>query len=219
MRRTPEPMPLLLAPVSYTPLTQDEVYDHIRTVAEATRLPLCIYNNPGTTHFTFGYDLIRRLAEIGTVRAIKMPMPANGDYAAELAALRTDTGLAVGYSGDWGACDALLSGADAWYSVMAGLFPHTALTLTRSAHTGDAAAARRLDARLHALWDVFRSVGGLRTMYVLHDCLGLGDLHPPLPIRPPPEAVRRRIEALFEDLRHLEHQAAGERPLAIGSPA
>ena len=210
---------LLLAPVSYTPLTQDEVYDHIRAVSETTRLPLCIYNNPGTTHFTFGHDLIRRLAEIDDIRAIKMPLPMDGDYAAELAALRTDTGLAVGYSGDWGACDALLAGADAWYSVIAGLFPHAALALTRSARAGNTAAARRLDARLQPLWEVFRSVGSLRVMYVLHDCLGLGRFQPPLPIWPPTEAVRQRLEAIFEDLCHLEHEAAGERPLVPGSPA
>lgn len=211
---------LLLAPVSYTPLTQDEVYDHIRAMSEATQLPLCLYNNPGTTHFTFGHDLIRRLAQLDNIRAIKMPLPANGDYAAELAALRTGTELAVGYSGDWGACDALLAGADAWYSVVAGLFPHVALALTRSARTGDAAAAHRLDARLQPLWNVFRSVGSLRVMYVLHDCLGLGRLHPPLPIQPPPEAVRRQVETLFEDLRHLEHEAAADaRPLTTGSPA
>ncbi|MEF2554605.1 dihydrodipicolinate synthase family protein, partial [Aurantimonas sp. A2-1-M11] len=45
---------LLLAPVSYTPLTQDEAYEHFRAIAAATDLPLCIYNNPSTTHFNFG---------------------------------------------------------------------------------------------------------------------------------------------------------------------
>jgi len=33
---------LLLAPVSYTPLTEDEVFHHFATVAGATGLPLCI---------------------------------------------------------------------------------------------------------------------------------------------------------------------------------
>ena len=37
----------LLAPVSYTPLTDDEVFEHFATVARESRLPLCIYDNPG----------------------------------------------------------------------------------------------------------------------------------------------------------------------------
>lgn len=40
---------LLLAPVSYQKLTEEEVYQHFEAVATAGGLPLCIYNNPGTT--------------------------------------------------------------------------------------------------------------------------------------------------------------------------
>ncbi|MFP3435045.1 dihydrodipicolinate synthase family protein, partial [Paraburkholderia sp. SIMBA_061] len=37
---------LLLAPVSYTPLTEAEVYDHFAAVARAGERPLAIYDNP-----------------------------------------------------------------------------------------------------------------------------------------------------------------------------
>ena len=107
---------LLLAPVSYTPLTQDEVFQHFKTVAETTDLPLCIYNNPGTTKFIFNDELIARLASVKNISAIKMPLPANGDYEGAMSKLRAETppSFAIGYSGDWGAADALLAGADAW---------------------------------------------------------------------------------------------------------
>src|SRR5687768_4778966 len=49
---------LLLAPVSYTPLNDEEVFQHFAAVAAATELPLCIYNNPGTTHFSFSIELL-----------------------------------------------------------------------------------------------------------------------------------------------------------------
>ncbi len=42
------------APVSYTPLTEDEVFKRFATVARAVRLPSCIHDNPATTHFTLG---------------------------------------------------------------------------------------------------------------------------------------------------------------------
>src|SRR5580658_126 len=54
----------LLAPVSYTPLTDEEVFVHFQTVAGEAELPLCIYNNPGTTHFTFSADLEARIGAI-----------------------------------------------------------------------------------------------------------------------------------------------------------
>jgi 4-hydroxy-tetrahydrodipicolinate synthase len=94
---------LLLAPVSYTPLTE-EVYQHFAAVAAATDLPLCVYNNPGTTHFTFSDALLRRLASVSNIRAVKMPLPKDMDFKAELGRLRQDTPdeFAVGYSGDWG---------------------------------------------------------------------------------------------------------------------
>jgi 4-hydroxy-tetrahydrodipicolinate synthase len=95
---------LLLAPVSYTPLTQEEAYHHFAAVAGATGLPLAIYNNPTTTRFAFSHELLVRLAYIPNIRAIKMPLPADSDYAGELARLRPKLGqdFAIGYSGDWG---------------------------------------------------------------------------------------------------------------------
>ncbi len=64
---------LLLAPVSYIPLTQEEVYRHFTAVAAATGLPLVIYNNPTATKFTFGIKLIEKLAEVPTIARSKCP--------------------------------------------------------------------------------------------------------------------------------------------------
>lgn len=190
---------LLLAPVSYTPLTQDEAFEHYRAVASATDLPLCIYNNPGTTHFTFSRDLIARLAGVPTIQAIKMPLPADGDIASDIAALR-GTGLAIGYSGDWGAVDALLAGADAWYSVLAGLLPHHTLGLARAAQGGNLAEAARLEAGLQRVWEVFKTFGSLRVMYVLYDLLGFGAIQPPRPLLPLAGADRARVAVAFAPL-------------------
>ena len=44
---------LLLAPMSYAPLSDREAAAHYHAVAGATGLPLCVYDNPGTTNFTF----------------------------------------------------------------------------------------------------------------------------------------------------------------------
>jgi 4-hydroxy-tetrahydrodipicolinate synthase len=193
---------LLLAPVSYTPLTADECFGLYEAAASTTGLPLCVYNNPSTTRFTFSDDLLARVAALPAVAAIKMPLPANGDFAGELARLRPRirNDVAIGYSGDWGAADALLAGSDAWFSVVAGLLPSPALRLTRAARAGDAAATRRLDAAFAPLWNLFRRHGSFRVMYVIADVLGLGAGVPPLPIRPLPADVRGDVERALQHL-------------------
>lgn len=193
---------LLLAPMSYTPLTEEEVFRHMVAVAEAGNLPLCIYNNPGTTKFTFSEDLIVRLSEVPNIVAVKMPLPPDGDFAGELARLRArlPESFAIGYSGDWGAADALLTGCDAWYSVVAGLLPEAALRLVRAARAQDEAEVRRIDACFQPLWTLFREFGSFRVMYALADILGLFSLAPPRPILPLSGEARGRVEAALQAL-------------------
>ena len=193
---------LLLAPMSYTPLTDEEVFQHFAAVAEAGKLPLCIYNNPSTTNFTFSPDLIVRLAALPHIAAVKMPLPANGDYAQELARLRSrlPQTFAIGYSGDWGAADALLAGCDAWYSVVAGLLPAPALALTRAAQAGDITTVRRIDAAFQPLWELFKAYGSLRVIYAMADCLDLAVPAPPRPLLPVPATQHSRVKAALEHI-------------------
>ncbi|MBO9502833.1 dihydrodipicolinate synthase family protein [Brevundimonas sp. A19_0] len=186
---------LLLAPVSYTPLTEAEVYEHFRAVASATDLPLCIYSNPGTTRFTFSPALVARLAALPTVTAIKLPLPA-GPLAPDLAAFRAAApGLSIGYSGDWGCKDALLAGCDAWFSVAGGLWPEAIVRLARAAMAGDRAEADRQDAAFAPLWDLFRTHGGLRIVHAAAALMGLTTADPPRPLLPVDETVRARVRA------------------------
>ena len=185
---------LLLAPVSYTPLTEEEVFEHFLAVASASDLPLCIYSNPGTTNFTFRPAFVARLATIATIAAIKLPLPPSGDIAADLTAFRQAApGLSVGYSGDWGCKDALLAGADCWFSVAGGLFPERAAALTAAAIKGDQEEADRQDAAFAGLWSLFRAHGGLRVMYAAANMLGLTDAQPPRPLLGADEGLRTRI--------------------------
>ena len=196
---------LLLAPMAYTPLTEDEVQRHVLAVAEATDLPLCLYNNPTTTRFTFSEGLIAELAQVPGVAAVKMPMPADDDVTAVVARLRSSTpdGFAIGHSGDWGAADALLAGSDAWFSVVAGLLPEPALRLTRAAQAGDGAEAKRVDAAFQPLWSLFKEAGSFRVVYALADALGLGRFEPPRPVLPAGPGVRARLDEALDRIAAL----------------
>lgn len=185
---------LLLAPVSYTPLTDEEVFQHFLAVASATDLPLCIYSNPGTTNFTFRPELVARLSAIPTVAAIKLPLPTSGNIGADLAAFRQAApSLSIGYSGDWGCKAALLAGADCWYSVAGGLFPGHAAALAAAAIRGDREEAERCDMAFVALWDLFRTHGSLRLMYAAANMLGISDAQPPKPLLGPDAMLRASL--------------------------
>lgn len=196
---------LLLAPMSYTPLTQDEAAQLYGTVSAATGLPLCIYNNPGTTGFRFTPELIARLTAMPGIAAIKMPLPADGDFTSELDLLRQHTPrtFRIGYSGDWGAASSLLCGAAAWYSAAAGTLPDITLRLTRAAQAGRKDEARRLNTALTPLWELFRTYGSLRILYTIADQLGLKVGAPPLPLQRVSAEVAAQVEAALGNLATL----------------
>lgn len=197
---------LLLAPVSYTPLTQEEAYQHYVAVASATDLPLCIYNNPSTTHFNFSMDLLERLAQVSNIAAVKMPLPADGDLAGQMAGLRSAApeDFAVGYSGDWGCGEALLEGADIWFSVIGGLLPVASMKLTTAAMAGDVTEVARINALFEPLWVLFQEFGSLRVVYAAMNGLGLSQARPHLPILPLSQAAQGRTMAALDKLAELE---------------
>lgn len=192
----------LLAPVSYTPLTQDEVFEHFSTVAGQSGLPLVIYDNPGTTHFRFTSELILRLSGIPGVIGIKNAAGEADATTRLLLQQRADLpqNISIGCSGDWGATEALIAGADTWHSVLAGLFPHICLEIVRAVQTGDAAKARRIDASLAPIWALFKQHSSLRVAYAIAALLDLSHTQPPRPILPLPTHVNDEIKNACREL-------------------
>ena len=165
---------VLLAPVSYQRLTDDEAFGLYEDVSGAASVPVCVYDNPGTTGFTFSNDLHAAISRLTNVAAVKIP-PARTEEAAErIAALRgaLAPGTVLGVSGDWFAASALNAGADAWFSAVAGLFPEPAVAITRAAQAGAAAEATALSARLEPLWALFREHGSLRVVATASELIG-----------------------------------------------
>jgi 4-hydroxy-tetrahydrodipicolinate synthase len=183
---------VLLAPVTYQALTDDEVHGLYADVTAKVALPLCVYDNPGTTHVTFSDELHARVAALPGVAAIKLP----GDGAAErLARLRAAVpeGVALGVSGDQFAAGALDAGADVWFSVLGGLFPEAAFAVVRDRATASAALA--------PLWDLFRRHGSLRVVATAAALVGLaGPRNLPRPLRMLEGGPRAEVEAVLAAL-------------------
>lgn len=194
----------LLAPVSYTPLMDDEVFDHFATVARSCKLPLCIYNNPGTTHFSFSPELIARLSRVDGVLAVKNPAMSAHTFRAELETLRATTspGFSVGCAVDANCTEALLDGADAWYSVLAGTIPEPCVRIVGAVRAGDADEARRLHAELQPVWNLFTDFTSIRVVAVMANLLG-HEATLPRPILPLDDAATRRVGDVMRSLGWL----------------
>ncbi|WP_214109185.1 dihydrodipicolinate synthase family protein [Acrocarpospora catenulata] len=196
---------VLLAPVSYQALTPDDVYGLYEVVTRELSVPLVVYDNPGTTHFTFTDDLYQAIAALPHVASIKIPgVPADpAQAAARIARLREilPTHVTIGVSGDAFAATGLNAGCDAWYSVIAGTLPAPALAITRTAQAGDVERATALSARLRPLWDLFARHGSLRVTAAIAEHLGLVD-RPclPLPIRGLPDADHAEVARVVDEL-------------------
>ncbi len=195
----------LLAPMSYTPLTDAEVESHFAAVAQSGGLPLCIYDNPASTHFAISDDLLGRLSRIEGVVAVKSPSPPAAQAADRVKALRTATpeGFAVGFSGDANAAATMIAGGDAWYSVLGGLFPAPLVAIRRAVAAGDMDEARRLDLALAPVWELFGAFSGLRVVYAAARLTGLCDADPPRPILPLAPAAQERVARVIGALGPL----------------
>ena len=155
---------VLLAPMTYQALTADDVFDLYRTVTQHTELPVIVYDNPGTTHFTFTIDLYVRIAELTGTASIKIPgAPTNPEEAREhIAAIRAvvPEHVTIGVSGDAFAATGLNAGCEAWYSVIGGTLPGPALAITRAAQADRTGEAVSESDHLAPLWALFAEFGG-----------------------------------------------------------
>ncbi|MDF2993024.1 MAG: dihydrodipicolinate synthase [Microbacterium sp.] len=197
---------VLLAPMTYQSLTEDDVFGLYEDVTAGLSVPLVVYDNPGTTHVTFTTDLYARIAKLPNVASIKIPgVPTDADAAiAHVAAIRAalPAHVTIGVSGDAFAATGLNAGCDAWYSVIGGTLPGPALAITRAAQAGLAADSTRASDRLAPLWGLFAEFGGsLRVVAAIAEHLGLAPARSlPRPIRGLDEAQRARIAQVVDEL-------------------
>ncbi|WP_226534299.1 dihydrodipicolinate synthase family protein [Microbacterium paraoxydans] len=178
---------VLLPAMSYQRLTEDDVYGLFATVTANLDLPLIVYDNPGTTHFEFTDDLYARIANLPHVASIKIPgvpeSPVDAARRVTEIRARVREGVTIGVSGDALAATGLNAGCDAWYSVIAGTLPGTALAITRAAQGGQQDEAVALSRQLEPLWAANRQYGSLRVVAALAEHIGLTQKNAlPLPI-------------------------------------
>lgn len=133
----------------YNKPTQEGLYRHFRTIAEAVDLPMILYNVPGRTVADLSNDAALRLAQLPNVIGIK-DATGNLERATDLIK-RAPADFAI-YSGDDAAGLAVvLLGGHGVISVTANVVPRLMHEMLAAALAGDLKSAREINLRLIGL--------------------------------------------------------------------
>ncbi|MCZ1269349.1 dihydrodipicolinate synthase family protein, partial [Paenibacillus tundrae] len=200
---------VLLAPVSYQSLTDEEVYLLYEECTKSLSIPLCVYDNPGTTNFHFTDELHGRIASLPHVHSIKIPgVPSNLEAAnARINNLRVlvPSHVTIGVSGDSFAATGLNAGCELWYSVLGGLFPKLCLRLTQAALEGYNSEADQISTKIEPIWLLYRQFGSLRVMAAAAELMGLiSSPSLPLPLQPLNSLSRDLLKSFLIELDSME---------------
>lgn len=138
----------------YNKPTQEGLYRHFKTIAEAVDIPIILYNVPGRTVADLKNDTVLRLAQVPGIVGLK---DATGDLARGIDLLRRLPRVTNGrefavYSGnDDSALALMLVGGVGVISVTANLLPREMHEMASAAIAGNVGAARALNDRLMPL--------------------------------------------------------------------
>ncbi|MFF3567320.1 4-hydroxy-tetrahydrodipicolinate synthase [Nocardia jiangxiensis] len=185
---------LLVVTPYYSRPTQDGLIAHFTAVADATDLPVTLYDIPPRSVVPIASETILRLSEHPRIVAVK---DAKGDLAGG-AQLISETDLAY-YSGDdilnlpW-----LSVGAVGFISVIGHLVPERLCQLRDAYLSGDVVTARELHVSMLPLCRAMARVGGVSMTKAALRLLGVETGEPRLPqLMPDAE----QLEAVAADLR------------------
>ena len=188
---------LVVAPY-YNKATQSGLIAHFTAIADASDVPVILYNVPGRTGCNLLPKTVAVLAEHPNIAAIK---EATGNMAqmVELRALCGDK-LDI-YSGEDALTVPMMAmGAKGTISVLSNVVPREAVAMTDAALAGNFQEAARLQCKLLKLTNALFSQVNPIPVKAAVSAMGFGEEHLRLPLTPMEEPLR---SAMFAELRAL----------------
>lgn len=187
----------------YNKPTQAGVLTHFRMIADATDLPMIMYDIPGRSGIQITYDTILRAAKHPNIVAVK---DAKGDLS-EVSRVMNQTDLMYFAGDDANALPTLAIGGTGLIGVTANIAPEPYRIMINAVNAGDLATATAQHKLLEPLVRATMThvPGTVAVKYVLH---GLGRIASPrvrLPLVGPEESEAAEIE---NDLS-LVHEVPG----------
>ena len=180
----------------YNKPTQEGLVEHYKAIAKAVSLPIIVYNIQGRTGVNVDPATLKRLAEIDNIVGVK---EASGNISQMATVLHLLPDPFIVLSGDDAITIPLIAlGGRGVISVVANEIPAEFSKLTKLALAGDLAGARALQRQWFALMEVnFCEVnpGPVKAAMAM-----MGLLEPVfrLPMVPPSDASRAKIEAVLK---------------------
>ncbi|KAG9602885.1 dihydrodipicolinate synthetase, partial [Aureobasidium melanogenum] len=196
----------LVLPPSYfaSLLSSKLLLDHYRKVAEASPIPILIYNFPAVqSGLDITSDQIIELAQHPKIVGVKLTCGNTGKLARVVAATKNSSFLTFGGSSDF-LLQTLAVGGAGVIAGLGNLAPVTNVRAMQAYKAGELERAREMQAVLaEADWVAIK--GGFVAVKVgLNDACGYGG-HPRLPCAMPEANVQSEMTAGFARLLELEH--------------
>lgn len=200
---------VMILPVSYWPLTTDEVLEHYERVCSQIKIPVCVYNNPWTTGVDMKPDLLKRIALLDNVGCIK---ESTGDLS-RITAIRLVTQNTVTIIAGWESTSlqAFMAGARGWAPVCTNFAPRQAVAFFEAAvHKQDAVSAGAIWDELFPLCDFICAKSHIRVAHTGLDIVGRPAGLPRRPMRMLGAEDRAQLQSILQTLlkTRLESQAA-----------
>jgi len=171
---------VMVLPMSYWTLTEDELLTHYREIDGAIDVPIVLYNNPATSGIDISPEAIAELLELDNVTMVK---ESTGDVS-RMQRLRQICGEDVAfYNGsNPKALAALAAGARGWCTAAPHIIPELNVALYEAVERGDLDEARDLFYRQARFLNFIVEYGLPRTISAALKLLGteVGPLRAPL---------------------------------------
>ena len=180
----------------YNKPSQEGIYQHFKAIAEATSIPMVIYNVPGRTVVSMSNDTILRLAEIPNIVGVK---EASGNIGNNIELINSVPEDFVVLSGDDPTgLPFMLCGGHGVVTVAANVAPKLFADMCRAALEGDIATARRLNKQLIPIYNtMFCEPSPAAPKWGL-SLLGKCEPHVRLPLVALTEAGQAKVRAALE---------------------
>src|SRR5437764_12592565 len=200
---------ILTANPYYNRPGQEGQYQHFRAIAEATELPLLLYNIPPRTGANLEPATVLRLADLKNVIGIK---ESSGNIAQITELLTTAPRSFKVFAGDDGlALPILALGGAGLVSVASNVIPGQMARMVRAALENDWVDARRINRQFFRLMQAHCWEASPAPVKAVLQMLGRAEDVLRLPIVPVSDATRRKLERMVGELGMLVGvPAAGE---------
>jgi len=190
---------VMIIPMSYWKLTDDEIVSHYDKIASRISIPIMAYNNPATGGVDMSPALLKRLLEIPNVTMIK---ESTGDVQ-RMHYLRKELGEEVAfYNGSNPlALAAFAAGATGWCTAAANLIPELNIALYHAIQQNDLNTARDLFYQQTELLEFIVAKGLPRAIKAGLNILGENGGHLRSPLKPLTAEETAALEAILQNLK------------------